>query len=279
MNESVLGRLRSAEPNMSRTLRRIAEYAIASPERVIYHTVTELAEAANTSEGSIIRFCRDLGYKGFQEFKLKLALELGNSQRAPAALGALHDTRDIVALVARDSNAAIAETHALLDPSQVDRAAGLLMRSERIDIYGVGASGMTAAYLGYKLLRLGLNARTHVDPHLAAMCATQLNERDVAVGISSSGSTVDSVHALRTARAAGASTIAVVNRVKSPITASADCVLLASSHESPLTGGTVASKMSQFFVLEVLFSVLRREMKGAEESLRKTAEAVVGKSY
>jgi len=277
--EGVLVRLRSAAPNMSRTLRRIAEYALAWPDRVIYHSVTELAEAAGTSEGSIIRFCHDLGLKGFQEFKLKLALELGQAQSASPDRGEVRGTRDIVDVVSEDSVAAIGGTRALLDPAEVDRAAALVTAADRIDIYGVGASGMTAEYLGYKLLRLGLNARTHVDPHLAAMCASQLGGTDVAIGISSSGSTVDSVHAMRTAKAAGAATIVVVNRMKSPITRFADCVLLASTHESPLSGGGVASKMSQFYVLEVLFSVLRREMPDAEGSLRRTAEAVVDKSY
>lgn len=278
MGDNVRARLNSAAPSMTPTLRRIADYVMAHPDRVIYQTVTELSKVAESSEGSIIRFCREQGYSGFQEFKLKLALDLGQ-QPSRAAPAPSDTTQDIIARVAADSVSAVEETRSLLEPLQVDRAASLIIRARNIEIFGVGASGMTAEYLGYKLMRIGLNARTHVDPHFAAMSAAQLGPSDVAIGVSSSGSTIDTVHALHVARSTGARTIAVVNRVKSPITNHADCVLLASALESPLAGGGVASKMSQFFVLEVVFSVLRREMGAAESALRRSAEAVAEKSY
>lgn len=274
----VVARVKSAAPHLTPTLRRIAEYTLANPDRVMYHSITELAEAAQSSEGSIIRFCRDLGYGGFQHFKLQLALDLGKGASSLAPEAHDRETDSLVEWVCADSISAIRETRQLLDPAAIDTAASRLLDAKSIDIYGVGASGMTADYLGYKLTRLGLNARARLDPHLAAMSAANLDHSSVAVGVSSSGSTMDTLRALEEAKSAGAFTISIVNRLKSPIATFSDCVLLASSHESPLSGGAAHSKVSQFVVIEVLLSVLTRDHTGAQEALTRTAEAVASKS-
>jgi DNA-binding MurR/RpiR family transcriptional regulator len=81
---SPLAQLRSVQSSLTPVLERIAAYALSHPHKVIYHTVTELAEASGTSEASVIRFCRDLGYAGFQDFKLALAVDLASHPVAPS---------------------------------------------------------------------------------------------------------------------------------------------------------------------------------------------------
>lgn len=111
------------------------------------------------------------------------------------------------------------------------------------------------------------------------MSAARLTETSVAIGVSSSGSVVDTVYALQTARAAGAFIVALTNRAKSPMTATSSAVLLASNPESPLTGGAIPSKIGQLLVLDVLFSSLLSSYESGLTAVQKTAEAVVDKSY
>lgn len=278
MSNGVLARLRSLVPHLTPVLRRIGSYALENPEKVIYHTVTELAEASSSSEGSVIRFCQELGFSGLQDFKLALAVDLASSVAPTDLLVVPDNTQELTRHVIRTTVSSIEETGRLLDASAVDDAVKHILNARRIDIYGVGASGTTASYLDYKLLRLGLPSKAYVDPHLATMSASQLDQSCVAIGISSSGSTRDIIDAVDTAHSVGAYIVAIVNRLKSPLAKKADCVLLASSHESPLTGGAVLSKMSQLLVLEVLFTAMVRCDERLQERIRATAEAVVDKS-
>lgn len=271
-----LARLRATIPGLTPALQRIAEYALEAPEKVIYHTVTELAEAAHSSEGSVIRFCKDLGFSGFQDFKLALATDLAAAPRDKALN--IPGEQGIITAAVQHAQTAIRETAQLLELSQVEKVAAQVLSAERIDVYGVGASGVIAHYVEYKLLRLGLNVQAFVDPHLAAMSAARLTGASLAIGVSSSGSVIDTVYALQTARAAGAFTVALTNRAKSPMTASASAVLLASNPESPLTGGAIPSKIGQLLVLDVLFSSLLSNADGLE-AVQKTAGVVVDKSY
>lgn len=271
-----LARLRATVPGLTPALQRIAEYALEAPEKVIYHTVTELAEAAHSSEGSVIRFCKDLGFSGFQDFKLALATDLAAAPRDKALN--IPGEQGIITAAVQHAQTAIRETAQLLELNQVERVAAQVLSAERIDVYGVGASGVIAHYVEYKLLRLGLSVQAFVDPHLAAMSAARLTGASVAIGVSSSGSVIDTVYALQTARAAGAFTVALTNRAKSPMTATSSAVLLASNPESPLTGGAIPSKIGQLLVLDVLFSSL---LSNADrlEAVQKTAGVVVDKSY
>ena len=278
MRSGVLPRLRSSLPHLTPALRRIAAYALDDPEKVIFQTVTELAAGSTSSEGSVIRFCQELGFGGLQDFKLALAVDLASPALPNGLLPAPADTDALKKRALEFMIAGLEETDRLLDAAAVDEAADRILAAKRIDIYGVGASGMTATYLDLKLMRLGLPTKAVVDPHLAAISAVTLDAQSVAIAISSSGSTKDTIQAVDIAHSAGAFVIAVVNRPLSPIAKRADCVLLGSSHESPLAGGAALSKASQMLVLEVLFTAMIARGEGLIERIRATAKGVVEKS-
>lgn len=279
MASKVLTRIRSSLDNLSSTLRRIGSYVLDNPEKVIYHSVTELAEASDSSEGSVIRFCQATGFSGFQDFKLSLAVDLAAGSAVKRAypspdrdfLGATGET-------VRQAVAAIEETALLHDPEVVDAVATRLLAAEHIDVYGVGASGIIAAYLAYKLIRLGLPAQAVIDPHLAAMGAANLGATSVAVGVSSSGSTLDTIDSLQRAKDAGAYIVAVTNRLKSPLGKLADASLLGSPPESPLTGGSTFAKISQLLVIELLTGTMLKHSGLHQQAGARTARAVVRKS-
>jgi len=73
--ESALARIRVASAGMAKGARRIADYILHDPSRIVKMSVTELSEATESSEGSIINFSKMLGLSGFQQLKLSLAQE------------------------------------------------------------------------------------------------------------------------------------------------------------------------------------------------------------
>lgn len=274
----VLTRLRASLEDLSPVLRRVARYVLDQPGATIYHSVTELAEATQSSEGSIIRFCQDLGYSGFQEFKLTLAMELDPSDGPGARPAQAGPPLHLIDRIAAQATTAVRETAGLFEEPVFRQVAGRLTGAKRVDVYGVGASGVIAQYFAYKLLRLGLTVQAFTDLHLGAMSGSNLTPGAVAIGISSSGSTLDTLQALKAASAAGAYTVAVTNRLKSPLAKLADQSLLASPPESPLTGGDVFAKVGQLLVLEALVRIMVGEDEGLNDAIQRTAHVVADKN-
>ncbi len=273
-----LARLRSGLDYLTPALKRLAKVVLEAPEETIYQSVTELAELAQVGEASVIRLCRDLGFKGFQDFKLALAADLALSPRAEV----LDDSSDLASIlesVTASALQAVQETKALIDFGVLEQVVTTLLKTDQILVYGAGASGVTARDFGYKFLRLGYSVNVLEDAHLAAMAAATLPDTAVMIGISRSGSTIDTVRALELARANGVTTVAVSQRAKSPAVAVADFTLFTASTESPLTGGSIPSKLGQLLLLDALFAALLARRDGAERAVAATAKAVTDRNY
>ncbi len=279
MPNGALASLRSLGGHMTPALRKIADYVLDNPEKLLYQTVVEVAEGSGSSEASVIRFCRDLGFSGFQEFKLALASDLAAS---PVGLGPQDNPQtpeEALEYVTHHCKQALEDTCRLVDLKLVTKAVNLILKAQRIDIYGVGASGVTAQDFAYKFMRLGYATQAYPDPHMAAMAAATLDKRSLAIGITRSGTTIDTVKAVEIARRSGAATIAITQRTKSPVARFADVVLVTSVSESPLTGGSVTAKMGQLLVLDLLYTLVALGRKQSSDFIARTAAAVADRNY
>lgn len=275
MTNALIAKLRSISKGMTPALAKIAATVIADPNTSLYNSITELAESSGSSEASVMRFCRDLGFKGFQDFKLALAKELAAAEHNKEIEGPTDDVGKLV----ETAIVALRETERLIIRKEIALSAGKLLAASQIDCFGIAASGITAQYLMYKLVRLGLPCRAQSDAHLALMTASTSGKNYVFVVVSSSGSTIDAVQVAEAARAQGAFVIAITNRGKSPLVAAADLTLIASSPESPLTGGAFPSKISQLLIVDALVAEIVRKKPQLGAMARATAEAVSDRSY
>ena len=239
----------------------------ASPQEVIYQSVTELAEVG---EASVIRLCRDLGFKGFQGFKLALAADLARvSEVHPGARALEHVTEGALR--------AIAETSAMLIGT-LEPALAALSGTRTLLVYGAGASGVSAQDYAYKFVRLGYTVSVYLDAHLTAMATATLPLESVLIALTRSGSTLDTVKVLELARARGVTTLLVTERVKSSATAVADLIVYTASSESPLTGGSIVSKMGQLLILDALSAELLGRLPEAQDAVAATARAVTDRN-
>ena len=271
-----LSQLRAERGHLTPTLQRAADYLLEQSQAALYQSITDVAEACDCAESSIIRLCRELGFKGFQDFKLALSADLAG--KPSATKGQPETTRDVVTQARVNMQAALNETDAMLDPEQVDAAVTLLLNANQILTVGQGASGITGQDLSYKLLRAGFSAFSLPDPHLAAMAAAVYPAEGVVIGISRSGTTLDTVHTLEVAKAHGCKTVAITHRGKSPLTRLADVTLFSASAEGPLSGGDLTSKVGQLLVIDVLFKSVLLKRETASEAVRRTASAVSDKN-
>ncbi|ULH14306.1 MurR/RpiR family transcriptional regulator (plasmid) [Deinococcus sp. KNUC1210] len=271
-----LSRLQSEMNFLSPSLKKVATHVLVQPEQVIYQTISELADAAQVAESTITRLSHRLDFAGFHAFKLALTGDL-SGHNAAQDIGNTGSTSEIIAGAAQQATQALDNTRSVVDPAAVDRVVEALRTARRIDVVGQGNSGLAAQFLAHKLQRLGRVCLAHTDPHLAAVAASSLEPGCVLIGITRSGSTLDTIQTLRLAEKTGAFTVAVTNRARSPVTAHAQEVLHTSSPESPLAGGAISSLASQILIVEVLYLSLTRQLERAQDVLRTTAASVVEK--
>ncbi|MGW0943848.1 MurR/RpiR family transcriptional regulator [Streptomyces sp. NPDC002623] len=278
---ALAAKVRTLAPTATRSMQRVAETVAGDPAGCAALTVTGLAIRTGTSEATVVRTARLLGYTGYRDLRLALAGLAAQQQsgRSPALTTdiAVDDSlADVVAKLAHDEQQTLADTAAALDTGQLEAAVGAAAGARRIDVYGVGASGLVAQDLTQKLLRIGRIAHAHSDTHLAVTTAVQLGPGDLAVAITHSGSTRDVVEPLRVAFERGATTVAVTGRPQSAVTQYADHVLTTSTaRESELRPAAMSSRTSQLLVVDCLFvGVAQRTYSTAGPALAASYEAL-----
>lgn len=267
--------------SLTKSEKKVALYVLDHFEDILNMSVTDLAEQANVGETTVLRFCRKLDFKGYQEFKLALA------KSTVHPLANLHsqltesDPFQVMLQKVNASNVqAVQETTGMVDAKELNRAVELILNSRKIHVYGAGVSGVTALDAKSRFMRIGLSVDAFLDAHQQAMAATTLSENDLAIGFSVSGSTKDTVDALRIAKENGAKIIAGTHFARSPVTKMADVVLLHGGRETPLQGGSLAAKIAQLHAVDLLYTGVALRMKEKALYFReKAAKAVADKAY
>jgi DNA-binding MurR/RpiR family transcriptional regulator len=280
MARDVLSNVRQALPRLSSSEARVAEAIIADPSLVVDLTITDLAQRCGTSLSTVARFCQTLGYSGYREFRMEVASAISREAAerdrfglADSDIGPDDAAADVVAKIAFHEVLAIEQTVQGLDVEVLDRVVDAIAGARHVDLYGFGASGLTAQDLQQKLARIGISASCSVDVHLALVTAALRKPGDVAIGISHSGLTSETIHALTVAGEAGAMTVALTNSPDSPLTEVADAVLTTQARESPYRMGAMSSRIAQLAVVDFLFvRVAQRRHEEVAEPLRRTFE-------
>lgn len=267
-------------PNLAPAEQRVAAAVVSDPGGVAAKTISELAEACQTSGTTVIRFCRAMGFPGYPELRLALAAaaQAGRETGWGDIGGDIgpHDTLDeIVQKIAHADARAVEETAAQLDVMTLGQVVDAVVRARRIDIYGIGASAFVALDLQQKLHRIERIVYAWPDPHSAVTSAALLRRGDVAIGISHTGTTADTIGSLAEASSRGATTVAITNFPRSSIAGVADHVLTTAARETTFRSGAMASRIAALTVVDCLFvAVAQRNYKQTLRALERTYAAV-----
>ncbi|OME52414.1 transcriptional regulator [Paenibacillus odorifer] len=257
----ILHALEHEKAKLSQMERKLAERILSSPGEIVHMGITELAEQCGISPATITRFCKVLHFKGFPDFKVKLAAEIAHSDAAPQDGGSSY--QDIVAgnplsviVEAMQTNhlTSIRDTTSLLDLERLQAAVNLLCQARRVDLYGMATSSIVAQDFYQKLIRIGVNCTAFADSHMQITSASSLSEGDVVFAVSYSGETPETIDALMCAKASGASTIALTSYGSSALATLADIPLFSSSLEKGMRRGDMASRIAQLHIIDILFT-------------------------
>jgi len=283
-SDSVLARVRSRLPEFTGALQRVAELVLTDPASAARSTIVELAERSGTSPATITRFCRALGFEGYSDLRLGIASETGRAARSGGwtdDIGREIQPTDplerVLGQIMAADTRAMHDTAALLDLREVEKAADAIAAASRVDIYGASGSALVGGELQFCLHRIGVGAWAWTDVHNGLASAALLRPGDVALGISHSGQTRETIEMIAEAGSHGATTVALTSFPRSPLADVADIVLLTATQATTFRPDALSARHPQLVVLDLLYiGVAQRTHERAHAAFQVTARAVAG---
>ncbi len=260
---SVLDRIKTYQSQMPATMAKIAAVLIDDPKAPLSLSITELAERAGTSAASVTRFCRMIGYAGYSPLRVGIAEDVGRGGAQAAWIADIgrsfgpDDPPDEIKRALLETHvASLQRTARLLDLSALIRVAETIVRLRHVDVYGVGGSALTALEIEARLYRIGINVHTWAEVHNGLTSAAILDQDCVAIGISNTGRTEETIQMLTVAKASGAHTVAITGNPDSPLARVADEVLIAASPDGYLQPADLSARHCQLFVVDLLYLLI-----------------------
>lgn len=273
-----LVRLREIIDHITASERKVAEFILNDPAKMIGLSVAQLSQLSGGSQAAIIRLCKSMGLKGYQELMLKVAgdLQQGGEETQGYQEIRPHDSIDtIIQSVSNNNIQSIRDTLKILDVATVTEAIDAMCRAERVFFYGLGASNLIAQDAQHKFLRINKTSFSFTDPHLQLTSAVMLSKGDVAVAISYSGETDQVIGALQTAKESGATTISITKYGNSTLSTIADIPLFTCSTENEIRSGATSSRITQLNVIDILYlGVASRSYEHSVTYLEKSREVI-----
>lgn len=274
MTQVTVRKINSTYSRLSEKEKRIANYILETPESIIHSTISEIAEKLEIADATVFRFCKRIGFGGFQEMKIALAADL--TKPSPPIFEEIteeDDVHTIASKVFKSNVQTIENTLTLINPESIEKAVSLLGNAEHIYFFGTGGSSIIAMDAYHKFMRTGSSCFAFIDSHFQLMAASQMKKNDVAVIISHSGANKDTFNILKTTKESGAETIAITAFPKSPISQNATITLLTTSEETEFRSEALSSRIAQLSLIDALFVNLmiynKEESKEALVHIRK----------
>ena len=255
---------RSIYDELSPAEQKVARYFLQNLSSVFDDPIASLAEKSGVSQVMWVRFCKSLGFSGLKDMKKNLVSQLRESHEEAALPSSMDflDTRiyasteDIIRGVEAGAADAIRSTAKIQNPAVLEAVAARVATSQSVRLFGVGASGLVAEDLYYKLLRIGLNVFFCTDLHVQHTYITSMKPGDIAIFFSNSGKTTEILELATVARERKACVVAVTKDGTNPLAELPDFVPPTPSPELEPRSGAMSSRMAAMLVVDMLFTTL-----------------------
>lgn len=277
-------KISQARPGMRPAQAKIADFVLKDPAKAANSTIAELSKLVETSTASVVRFCDDIGFHSFTDFRL--AVSVASEQRRVARetfsidkdeIDPKDSLQEVVAKTVFHEVEAIQQTGSGLDLEVLEQVVNLILGARRIELFGLGSSSLATQDLRQKLHRIGLLAFDSPDNHQAITSSAIMNGEDIGLVFSHSGVTPETLEVLQIMKRSGGKTVAVTNFPDSPIARTADYSLVTAAKETRYRSGAMSSRIAQLALVDFMFvRIMQLRLESAEVLLERTYQAVRG---
>jgi DNA-binding MurR/RpiR family transcriptional regulator len=266
--------------DLSPSEKRVAQYILDNPADISHLSIGELADKSGSSEATVVRLCKILGYNGYKDFKISITKDIAymsrddeDEQYTDVEPG--DELKSIIQNISYNNKKSIDDTLQIISYKAIEDTVEAIAAAQRIEFYGVGASYIIAFDAVQKFSRINKIALSYPDPHLQIASAANLKKGDVAIAISYSGETKDTYDSICVAKESGAKTISITKFGQSSISDVCDINLFVSAPEISIRSGAMSSRIAQLNVIDVLFAgVASKSFEQIKKHLSKTRKAI-----
>ncbi len=278
----ILDRIKENYAGFTKAEKKVADYIFENPRKVLYTSITDLAQYCKVGDTTVFRFCKELKLNGYQDFKMLLAQDITKMGEIKEQVAGIIESGDDTKTICEKTLSAhmdgLKETYQLLDYEQVAKAADFMSAARRIHFFGVGSSGTIALEAKQKFMRIIPNVEFTGDGHMQHIAASLMDSRDLAIIFSYSGSTKDMIEVHKLLKQNGCPTVIITHFAKTALTSQADAILLCGSNEGPLDGGASTTSIVQLYILEILYlQYFVKHYNQCTENKARTTESISAK--
>jgi len=268
-------RIADTLPDLSPAERRVGRWVLEHPKEAANTTLARLATECETSEPTVVRFCRRVGLGGFRELAIRLTEALSN----PASyvyrdVSPDDSTSDAIIKVLDGSIQSLIEMRSQLSSMPVDAAVNAMQGARQIAFAGLGASGHVAHDACHKFFRLGIPCTSLRDTTMILQFAAVAEPDDVLVLLSHTGRWENFARAARLTKSRGATVIALTNP-DSDVAQEADLLFPCRIIEDTSVYTPMNSRMAQLALLDAIHVALALALGDvASDNLRRSKDAL-----
>lgn len=276
-NRSCLTTIKQKYDTLTPVERKIADYILAEAGNVISMSIADFAESAGVVKSAVIRCCKTLGFEGYSELKLSLAMELSKNKQLNFVpyIDKNDSVQNILEKVFSANVKTLHDTAEDVNIATIEKIVDIIDKAGIIYIYGIGTSAVIASDFQYRLTQIGYTAICFTDVPSMKVSTLNIKKGDVAFGVSNSGQTTATIDALLLAKEMGAETACITGYPDSRITHICDHPLVISSDEIQYPIEAISSRIAQISLLDtIIISLSARHYETAVERASKTRDFV-----
>lgn len=236
--------------------KKVADFVLKNPQKAVDSNVSELAKHSGVSDATVVRMCHHIGYKGYYQFRITLAKELGRHQYDS---GSSIKSNDTVEKVFQEYAKTILHIGRNIDSDVMRSCVNLLKTCKQAHIMAVGNTSPLAQYMGFRLGRLGIKCTYNVAPEYFLNHVNLADEGDILVAITQSGTSKQVIQGLELGKEKGLKSIAITAFAQSPVSNLADYVLLSSGKEQTFGYYKGYAHLNETAVIDALLHFVTNE--------------------
>ena len=276
MEGSVINQICASMDSFFDTEKKIGDYIVRNPKKVVDMTVGELAKECGVSEASVSRFCKRIELKGFHHLKISLARELVDAKDDGEISGhiSVDDMEGSLRGILSNKMEELRQTVAMIDREELKKILGVINNADTVLMAAVGNTIPVAMDGAYKLNQIGIRAMSTPIWETELGYSYNLTDKDVVVAISNSGESTGVIQILEAAKSRGAVAISITNNVRSSVAELSTYHITTATREKLFLDGYSFSRVSATMVIEIIYLLLASMRKESYESIVRHEQAM-----
>lgn len=276
MEGSVINQICASMDSFFDTEKKIGDYIVRNPKKVVDMTVGELAKECGVSEASVSRFCKRIELKGFHHLKISLARELVDAKDDGEISGhiSVDDMEGSLRGILSNKMEELRQTVAMIDREELKKILDVINNADTVLMAAVGNTIPVAMDGEYKLNQIGIRAMSTPIWETELGYSYNLTDKDVVVAISNSGESTGVIQILEAAKSRGAVAISITNNARSSVAELSTYHITTATREKLFLDGYCFSRVSATMVIEIIYLLLASMRKESYESIVRHEQAM-----